>query len=74
MRAKRRQHLNLSRVAASTDSLTMSLGQQIFESVKASIDEGAMGGFIVTVPSNRQAAYAAVYLSSNGIPATFITR
>jgi hypothetical protein len=51
-----------------------SLGEQIVDSLQAAMDDGAEGGFIVTVPTNRQAAYAAVYLSSRGLPATFITK
>jgi hypothetical protein len=51
-----------------------SLEEQILQSLQATMDNGDEGEFIVTVEMNRQAAYAAVFLSIRGLPVTFITK
>jgi hypothetical protein len=52
----------------------MSFGEEIVKSIKEAMEDGITKGLIVTVPTTRQAAFAAIYLCTSGIPATFITK
>jgi hypothetical protein len=61
-------------VAATATNKMPSFGAQLLHDLQEAMADGVQSGLIIAVRTNRRAAYAASYLSQNGIPTTFITK